>query len=50
MQRSEKSSTSYSEYYEESLYKLQNGVLKVEPPLVIPHCSSSAFPKSHASS
>ncbi len=36
MQRSEKNSTSYSEYYEESLYKLQNGILNTVKNLNVP--------------
>lgn len=36
MQRSKKSSTSYSEYYEESLYKLQDGVLNTVKNLNVP--------------
>lgn len=36
MQRSEKNSTSYSEYYEESLYRLQNGVLNTVKSLNVP--------------
>lgn len=36
MQCSEKNSTSYSEYYEESLYRLQNGVLNTVKSLNTP--------------